>query len=44
LKLKLVVIDKMAVVKVLLNTLKLNFPSYDWLCANGSHIYARAPF
>jgi len=25
-------------IKLLLNNLKLNFPTYNWFCADGSHL------
>ena len=30
-------LEKMSFRRFLLNILKLNFPTYDWFCADGSH-------
>jgi len=30
--------NEMPIIKFLLNIWKLNFPTYDWFCADGSHI------
>jgi len=31
-------LEKMHFIMFLLNILKLNFPTYNWFCADGSHI------
>jgi len=35
--------EKMFFIKLLLNILKQNFLTYDWFCADGSHIGADNP-